>query len=311
MDDDVPSMATSPIFHGLAPQVAPDRSQRNRRRRLIVAATSALPIIAAATASWVAGATTLPDVDPTRQPPTPPEPTPEELMDATSVLGQTEHTVVEGESLTSIAEMHGIPTAALLALNGLSWQTSVHEGQVLVVSKRQRDPIANAKADVPTLAESPLLESGIRADDIGRVADGGVVNPLSVEMATNARIIISVGRELGVPNYGIVIALATAAQESHLRNLDYGDRDSVGLFQQRPSSGWGSINQIRDPRYAARAFFGGPNSPTPGGTVGLLDIPRWQHMSVTDAAQAVQISAFPDAYAKWEVSAWHWLFELT
>jgi hypothetical protein len=130
-------------------------------------------------------------------------------------------------------------------------------------------------------------------------------------MITNARLIIQVGRELGVPNYGIVIALATAAQESHLRNLDYGDLDSVGLFQQRPTSGWGTVSQIRDPRYSARAFFGGPNSPTPGETNGLLDIHRWQHMSLTDAAQAVQRSAFPEAYAKWEVSAWNWLFELT
>jgi hypothetical protein len=130
-------------------------------------------------------------------------------------------------------------------------------------------------------------------------------------MATNARIIIQVGRELGIPNYGIVIALATAAQESHLRNLDYGDRDSVGLFQQRPTSGWGTDSQIRDPRYAARAFFGGPTSTTPGDTIGLLDVEQWQHMSLTDAAQAVQISAFPEAYAKWEVSAWNWLFELT
>lgn len=271
----------------------------------MVAVTSALPILAAATASWVAGATTLPHLDPTQQPPAPPEPTPEELMDATSVLGHTEHTVVEGESLTSIATLHGIPTAALLALNGLSWQTSVHEGQVLVVSKKQRESLPEKNSATPKLALSPLLESGNRADN----NDG--ISALTVEMATNAKIIIQVGREMGIPNYGIVIALSTAAQESRLRNLDYGDRDSVGLFQQRPSSGWGTVSQIRDPRYATRAFFGGPNSPTPGSTRGLLDIARWQHMSVTDAAQAVQLSAFPDAYAQWEVSAWSWLFELT
>lgn len=310
MSDDIPSGSASPIFDGLAPQF-PGESRRSRRTRILAVAASALPIIAAATASWVAGATTVTELDPTRQPPAPPEPTPEELMDATSVLGQSSHVVRSGESLKSIAEMHGIPTAALLALNGLSWQTEVHEGQELVVSKKKRSAVDESKAELPLLAESPMLESGIRADDIGRVADGGVVTALSAEMATNARIIIQVGRELGVPNYGIVIALATAAQESHLRNLDYGDRDSVGLFQQRPSSGWGTVSQIRDPRYAARAFYGGPSSTTPGATHGLLDIPRWQHMSVTDAAQAVQRSGFPEAYAKWEVSAWNWLFELT
>lgn len=310
MNDDSPVQSTSPIFDGLTPQIAVE-SRRTRRRRLVVAATSAIPIIAAATASWVAGATTVTELDPTQQPPAPPEPTPEELMDATSVLGHSTHTVVEGESLTSIAEMHGIPTAALLALNGLSWHSAVHEGQELVVSKKVRRPVAEAEKTTPELADSPVLESGIRANDNRRASDGGVVIPLTSEMATNARIIIQVGRELGVPNYGIVIALATAAQESRLLNLDYGDRDSLGLFQQRPSSGWGSASQVRDPRYAARAFFGGHNSPTPGSTVGLLDIPRWQHMSVTEAAQSVQRSAFPNAYAKWEVSAWNWLFDLT
>jgi hypothetical protein len=130
-------------------------------------------------------------------------------------------------------------------------------------------------------------------------------------MATNAKIIIRVAKDMGIPNYGIVIALATAAQESKLQNLDYGDLDSVGLFQQRPSAGWGTVSQIRDPHYSSKAFFGGPNTPTPGKNPGLLDIADWQRMSVSQAAQAVQRSAYPDAYAKWEVSAWNWLFELT
>ncbi|MEY3310102.1 MAG: hypothetical protein RL107_238 [Actinomycetota bacterium] len=307
MVDNDASDSASPIFEGLVPQFSGE-SRQTRRTRMLAVAASALPIIAT---SWVAGATTVTELDPTQQPPAPPEPTPQELMDATSVLGQSSHVVRAGESLKSIAEMHGIPTAALLALNGLSWQTTVHEGQELVVSKKQRKLVKELKGELPPLAESPVLESSVRANDLGRVADGGVVTALTSEMITNARLIIQVGRELGVPNYGIVIALATAAQESHLRNLDYGDLDSVGLFQQRPTSGWGTVSQIRDPRYSARAFFGGPNSPTPGETNGLLDIHRWQHMSLTDAAQAVQRSAFPEAYAKWEVSAWNWLFELT
>lgn len=301
---------TLPIFDGLSPDTDPS-PRRSRRARLSVAAAGALPLLAAASASLVASATTVSDVDPTAQQPVSPEPTPEQLLSSSSALGHMTHTVIAGESLTSIAAMHKIPTAALLALNGLSWHTALHEGQELVVSKRHRKAVGERSATMPEIAESPILESGIRADDLGRVVDGGVVNPLTTEMATNARIIIQVGRELGVPNYGIVIALAAAAQESHLRNLDYGDRDSLGLFQQRPSTGWGTEGQLRDPRYAARAFFGGPQSPTPGGNAGLLDIPGWERMSVTDAAQAVQISAFPDAYAKWEVSAWHWLFELT
>jgi tetratricopeptide (TPR) repeat protein len=88
-------------------------------------------------------------------------------------------------------------------------------------------------------------------------------------------------------------------QESELRNLSYGDRDSLGLFQQRPSAGWGTPEQVMDPVYAAQAFFGGPNSPTSGEPPGLLDVDGWADMPLTQAAQAVQRSAFPDAYAQW------------
>src|SRR6185312_11817716 len=71
----------------------------------------------------------------------------------------------------------------------------------------------------------------------------------------NAAIIVAVGQEMKVPARGLVIALATAMQESTLRNLNYGDRDSVGLFQQRPSQGWGTVAQLTDPRYAAGKFY--------------------------------------------------------
>ena len=108
-----------------------------------------------------------------------------------------------------------------------------------------------------------------------------------------------------------MIALAAAAQESTLRNLNYGDRDSLGLFQQRPSTGWGTPAQVTDPTYASRLFFGGPSNPNRGVTRGLLDIPGWQSMTVTRAAQAVQLSAYPTAYAKWETSARAWLAQLS
>jgi hypothetical protein len=107
-----------------------------------------------------------------------------------------------------------------------------------------------------------------------------------------------------------VIALAAAAQESGLRNLNYGDRDSLGLFQQRPSAGWGAPSQLLEPGYAARLFFGGPKNPNAANTRGLLDIPGWQSMTVSQAAQAVQFSAYPDAYAKWETGARAWLKDL-
>jgi hypothetical protein len=134
--------------------------------------------------------------------------------------------------------------------------------------------------------------------------------PLTDEMRANARIIIDVGRSLGVPDQAIVIALAAAAQESGLRNVHHGDLDSLGLFQQRPSAGWGTVDEVLDPVRAATAFYGGAANPNPDRTRGLLDIPGWESMTVTQAAQAVQLSAYPDHYAKWEVSARAWLSEL-
>nr|WP_204003218.1 C40 family peptidase [Micromonospora andamanensis] len=112
------------------------------------------------------------------------------------------------------------------------------------------------------------------------------------EQTGNAAAIIAVGERLTVPPRGWVIALATAMQESTLRNLPGGDRDSVGLFQQRPSQGWGTPTQLHDPDYAAGKFY-----------QALLAVDGWQAMALTDAAQAVQRSAYPGAYAKWEDDA--------
>lgn len=162
----------------------------------------------------------------------------------------------------------------------------------------------------PAAVEEEETEEEASSNGVGQPVSGSIT-PLNDERRTNAQIIINVGRELGVPDYGIVIALATAMQESSLRNLDWGDRDSLGLFQQRPSSGWGSADQIMDEAHATRLFFGGPSNPNKGKTRGLLDFSGWATMTLTDAAQRVQISAHPTAYAKWEASAWAWIYELT
>jgi murein DD-endopeptidase MepM/ murein hydrolase activator NlpD len=124
------------------------------------------------------------------------------------------------------------------------------------------------------------------------------VDELDDEQLKNAGVIVAVGKDLGVPPRGLSIALAAAFQESTLRNLDHGDRDSLGLFQQRPSAGWGQPDQLTDPQYAARAFFGGPKSPLKGR--GLLHVKGWEQMPLWEAAQRVQRSAFPTAYARWE-----------
>lgn len=123
---------------------------------------------------------------------------------------------------------------------------------------------------------------------------------LSGDQIANSRIIIGVAKGNDVPEYGQVIALAAAMQESRIQNIDYGDRDSQGLFQQRPSQGWGTVEEITTPELAARAFYG---VATHTSNPGLLDISGWESMSVAQAADAVQRSCCPDAYAQWETLA--------
>ncbi|WP_461296380.1 C40 family peptidase [Streptomyces harbinensis] len=108
----------------------------------------------------------------------------------------------------------------------------------------------------------------------------------------NAATITAVARGRSLPPRAAVVAVATAIQESSLRTLDHGDRDSVGLFQQRPSQGWGSAAQLRDPVYSSSKFYDA-----------LVRVPGWEGAPLTEVAQAVQRSAFPDAYARWEKAA--------
>jgi cell wall-associated NlpC family hydrolase len=128
-------------------------------------------------------------------------------------------------------------------------------------------------------------------------AVAGTTIRLDEDQLGHARTIIDTGRSLKIPDRGLVVAVATALQESTLRNLDWGDRDSVGLFQQR--AGWGSTAERTDPATSASMFYTGGRAGQPG----LLDISGWAAMSITRAAQAVQVSAFPMAYAKWETLA--------
>ena len=115
---------------------------------------------------------------------------------------------------------------------------------------------------------------------------------LTGDRLANAKTIVSVGAGMGISARGQIVAIATAIQESLLVNLHSGDRDSQGLFQQRPSQGWGTVAQVTDPVHAATAFY-----------EHLQRVSGWEDMAVTDAAQAVQRSGTPDAYAQWEQSA--------
>ncbi|MGN7798490.1 LysM peptidoglycan-binding domain-containing protein [Leifsonia sp. 22587] len=216
----------------------------------------------------------------------------------------TTYTVARGDTVSGIAGRFGVTTRAVLAANGLSASSLIFPGQKIripgMTTAALNTPSAPAPvAAAPVVAPAPLPQ-----------AAAGKVVALSDEMRANAQLIIRIGRQQGVPDQGIVIALAAAAQESGLRNVRYGDRDSLGLFQQRPSTGWGTPDQVLDPTRATLAFYGGRGNPNPGRTRGLLDIPGWSGMTVTQAAQAVQLSAFPDAYAKWETSARAWLAQL-
>jgi LysM repeat protein len=272
------------------------------------------------------------------------------------------HTVVEGDTMSSIAAAYGLDLDQLISANGLSRQSLIFPGEALVLPPASSDAPVAAAAPAPESAAAPTPAPPTPdppATDAGThvVADGdtlwdiaarnevtvqelidantldasGVIVPgqtlriprpvvvatvasvsvaLTDEMRQNAQLIVDVGRALGVPDQGIVIALAAAAQESGLKNVPHGDRDSLGLFQQRPSQGWGTVEEVLDPVRAATAFYGGAANPNSGITLGLLDIAGWETMTVTQAAQAVQQSAHPDHYAKWEVSARAWLSEL-
>jgi LysM repeat protein len=195
-------------------------------------------------------------------------------------LLSSSYVIRDGDTVSGIAARFGVSARALLAANSLTWSSTIYVGRTLTV---------------------PAIEPN--------AAHAGVT-PLSAEMRANAQLIVAVGVELGVPEDGIVVALAAAMQESSLRNINYGDRDSVGVFQQRPSIGWGAAEDLLNVSHAARLFYGGPSNPNRGVTPGLLDISGWQSMSVAEAAQAVQVSAHPDAYGKWENSARAWYAEL-
>ncbi|TDW31479.1 lytic transglycosylase [Cryobacterium psychrophilum] len=203
------------------------------------------------------------------------------MTPVTAPMRASNHTIQTGDTISGVAAAAGVSVQAVLDANGLGWSSMIYPGQVLAIPSQ-----------------------------FSALPDATHVTPLTAEMRTNAATIVAVGRSIGVSDYGLVIALAAAAQESGLRNIDYGDRDSLGLFQQRPSVGWGSPEQTMNPKRATLAFFGGSTNPNSGVTRGLLEIAGWESMTVTQAAQAVQISAFPEHYGKWETSARAWLNQL-
>ncbi|MFJ7589490.1 C40 family peptidase [Streptomyces sp. NPDC097617] len=176
----------------------------------------------------------------------------------------------------------------LLCLSPLALATTVSMAAAGSAAARTAPctPGGGTSVDVSAVAKQVAAILGGQGGDTSIRVEG---LELPAEQIPHAKTIVATGIALKVPERGQVVALATAIQESRLRNLNYGDRDSLGLFQQRPSQGWGTPEQIRDPVYASTRFY-----------KGLLEVKGWQQMTITQAAQAVQLSGFRDAYAQWE-----------
>ncbi|TDE93884.1 hypothetical protein EXU48_10420 [Occultella glacieicola] len=153
---------------------------------------------------------------------------------------------------------------------------------VLLVTLGLTIAAVNVVQSLVRLPSPPLVQRCLATDGSTSVA-------LDPEQAAYAALISAIATERGLPARAVTIGLATAMQESRLANLDYGDRDSLGLFQQRPSQGWGTVEQVTDPVHATNAFYDA-----------LVRVPDYERLEVTVAAQEVQRSGFPDAYAQHE-----------
>ncbi|MFF5181383.1 hypothetical protein ACFY2Q_25425 [Micromonospora sp. NPDC000316] len=173
--------------------------------------------------------------------------------------------------------MNTIIRKSMLSVAGLAFAGGVFAG-----------PIA-AHAATPVDTKPVAVQSVKPQGEQSRI-------PLNDEQTGNVKAIIAATKKAGMPERAAVISIGTSLQESKLENLghlgDRNDHDSLGLFQQRPSSGWGTPEQITDPAYSTTAFL-----------KGLKQVDGWQDMPLTDAAQTVQVSAYPDAYAQWEQQA--------
>jgi FOG: LysM repeat len=194
---------------------------------------------------------------------------------ASPKTGAATHTVVRGDTLWAIARHHGVSLRELLHANDLSTAAIIYPGEKL------RIPGAAAAAPAPDKTSDAKGPAGPKKTSAAPASAPTVT--LDAEQIKNVKLIISVGRELGVPRKGIAIALATAMVESGIRNVDHGTYDSLGIFQQRPSTGWGTRSQVREARRSAAAFFGGPRIRTA----------RRRAASSTSRAGATWLSATP------------------
>ena len=175
---------------------------------------------------------------------------------------------------------------------------------------------ATTGTDAGGLSDPSLPVSGTVPQSLTATTADGQTVTLNHTQLERAATIIAVGNSENIPANGQVIALMAALTESTLRVLanptavpqsvnypndgDGSDHDSLGLFQMRPSTGWGSVANLMDPVWSSRAFYGGPDGPNHGSPAGLLDVPNWQNLSLGAAAQAVEVSQYPDRYANYQ-----------
>ncbi|MBQ1013842.1 hypothetical protein KBX53_23425 [Micromonospora sp. M51] len=184
--------------------------------------------------------------------------------------------------------MNTIMRKSVLSVAGLAFVGGVFAGPIAhMANHADTKPAAvTVQADKPDI--SKLIPHGTQGEQSHIT--------LNDEQTANVKAIIAATKKAGLPERAAVISIATSLQESKLENLghlgDMNDHDSLGLFQQRPSSGWGTPEQITDPEYSTTAFL-----------KGLKQVDGWQDMPLTVAAQTVQVSAYPDAYAQWEQQA--------
>ncbi|MEU8297874.1 hypothetical protein AB0C04_11370 [Micromonospora sp. NPDC048909] len=186
--------------------------------------------------------------------------------------------------------MNTIMRKSVIGIAGLAFAGGVIGGPIAAHNAQPVDtkPVAVLQADKPAVDTAKLIPHGVQGSQSHI--------DLNDEQTQNVKAIIAATKKSGLDERAAVISIATSLQESKLENLghlgDMNDHDSLGLFQQRPSSGWGTPEQITDPEYSTMAF-----------QKGLKQVDGWQDMPLTEAAQTVQVSAYPDAYAQWEQQA--------
>ncbi|MEV1289779.1 peptidase M23 [Micromonospora sp. NPDC049679] len=231
------------------------------------------------------------------------------LIVASGVIAAMGFAVYGGAGLDGPGQSGGFNSVAQTEIPGRDRSdqaaTRSFDRQPVTEGARQGAPADQKPADQKPADQKPAEQKP--AEQKPEPRQPRPVAGLDQQQMENATAIVEAGQELGVPRRGMVIAVATAMQESTLRNLASGvlaestevphqgtgwDHDSVGLFQQRSSTGWGPVKDLMDPKFAAKQFY-----------KVLVTVPGWEQMALTDAAQRVQVSAFPYHYAKHEGNA--------